>query len=619
MPTSFDLADLMQPLVLNVPDVGDFALEVHGDLADWLAAGAEKRAWATGRALVHDLLASRARDPETLARPGDTPWELTDEAADSVAAAVLSGASFALRPRWIELKRKGKDVRARRRKASEAYDMTPRDGETAAAQLLRISNDLAHDVRLEASGRLTEALGPNHEYIMDALDRANEIQAAVKAAGVLDHLAVDTPTAQALAAVHDTTTGRLARGLDGTTFSAVRAAAAVIDRSSLNLAARAAAGLTPSAIAAAHGLELGAVLAARNAALGLDVSGMTAARKAALGISASSLSGIASGLADLKIMKTYALGSDFTRFARANLPACEMINESILAQSRALRAAIGVGSVLDLGLASTLGTWSENRNAYLSDLHQHMRVTRPMTVLANLAAGGIALEMASLAETIAQVGILRPGYQMTAAAGLAGTVARGVAIEALWAYDDDADDDAPVFATAVRTARAADSETVTGEAIAVLMETVRGLQVQILRERDPVRRVGMLEIANFIAVMIALLIAIASYVGDESGRRSEDHDRAAQAKFEAEVRRERAEARSEVMERYRTIRYIGADGPLRTEPHAKGLVMQTVFAGQMAVAKDMRDGWVLVEVFSYAPEQSVTGWLPARRLRMTDR
>ena len=34
-------------------------------------------------------------------------------------------------------------------------------------------------------------------------------------------------------------------------------------------------------------------------------------------------------------------------------------------------------------------------------------------------------------------------------------------------------------------------------------------------------------------------------------------------------------------------------------------------AGQLAVAKDQRDGWVLVEVFSYAPEQSVVGWLPA--------
>ena len=620
MTISFDLADLVQPLVLNVPGFGDFELEVHGDLREWLAAGADRKAWAAGRDLVRDLLVSRAKGSETLATSGGSPWELTDEAAESVAEAVLSGASFALRPRWIELKRTGKDVRARRRKASEAYDMTRRGDETATAQLLRLSNDLADDAQLEASGRVIEALGPNYGHIMDAVARADQIQAAVKAAGALDYLTADTPTARALAAARDTTVGRLARGIEGSAFSAARAAAAGIDSSSLSLAARAAAGLTPSAIAAAQGLKLGAMSAVRNAALGLDVTGLTAAHKAALGIGASSLGGLASGLADLEIMKTYALGSDVARLARANLPAYEAFNETILAQSRVLRAAIGARSAADLGLASTLGAWSETQGAYLSDLHQHMRVTRPMLgLVADLASGGLASHMASFAETIAQTGILRPGYQMTAAAGLAGAVSRGVAAETLWAYDDDADVDAPVFSTAVRTARAADSETVTAETITVLMETVQDLQLLILRERDPVRRVGLLEIASFIAVMIALLISIASYMGDEAGRRAEDRDRAAQANFEAEVRQERAEARSEAMERYRTVRYIGSDGPLRTEPHAKGPVMQTVFTGQMAVAKDMRDGWVLVEVFSYAPEQSVTGWLPARRLRVTDR
>lgn len=224
--------------------------------------------------------------------------------------------------------------------------------------------------------------------------------------------------------------------------------------------------------------------------------------------------------------------------------------------------------------------------------------------------------MASVTEAISRIGILRPGYQMTAAMGLARTVSRGIAVEALRAYDEDLGDGSPVFATAVQAVRSADAEDITGDAITALMQTVQHLQVQILKERDPVRRVGLLEICGFIATIIALLLTIASYVGDEAGRRAEEKDRVAQAAFEADVRQEWADARAETMERYRTVRYIGSDGPLRTEPHARAPAMQTVFAGQMAIAKNMRDGWVLVEVFSYAPEQSVTGWVPARRLRV---
>lgn len=221
MTLSFDLADLVQPLVIAVPGVGDLELEVHGDLADWLAAGAGKKVW-------------------------------------------------------------------------------------------------------EESARLSEALGPNHEYIMDVLGRADRVEAAAKATGVLDYLDADTPLAKAMTAVDHTKLGKIGRGLHGSVFNAAKAASVGRGLERLTLAERAAAGIAPSVITAARGVDISAFSAVQKAAIGIDLSGLTAARRAAQGIDLSGLASIGRGI-NPDLMITYAIGADIARFAR---PTCRSTKRS---------------------------------------------------------------------------------------------------------------------------------------------------------------------------------------------------------------------------------------------------------------------------------------------------
>ena len=420
------------------------------------------------------------------------------------------------------------------------------------------------------------ALGPHHDELLDAVRRADDFDRLSRAAGLSDpyRTAVDAATRRP--------------AIDASTVSAAQAA------------------LT--------GVDVAGVTAAQKALQGIDIGGLTAAQKAFQRVDISGLLAAQRSIADLS--GAVSVGAELARLTRANRPAYDAVSQILAEQTRSIQAALAVTRGPELSAAAQALTALTAPRTYFDDLRKHLHLANPAAGLAVLAAvQTTAWPHLEIRDALAQFTALRPGYQMTAALGLTAAAPRGVAADLLRLYDRAPDPATPVFAAAVRTVHAADAEPRDGQ-VDELRAMIRDLQVEVARETDPVRRHGLYDIVMMMGMFLGLLLAGAGVYEAHLSRVGDEADRREQAVFQAETRQAQAEARAEAAERYRAARYVATDGPLRTEPHAKGPVLQIVYAGQLAVAKEQRDGWVLVEVFSYALEQSVTGWLPARRLKV---
>lgn len=320
-------------------------------------------------------------------------------------------------------------------------------------------------------------------------------------------------------------------------------------------------------------------------------------------------------LADVGLGRAASIGAEISRLTALNPPAFDFVTQMVADQTRWIQRALEATRISGLSPVTQAFGAVGGARSYLEDLRRVLHVPNPAVGLVALATAEFAARQRFDRSVMDQVAALRPGYQMSAVLGFSGSVQRGVAADILRRYNDIPNPATPVFTAALRTAHVADASEAGADQIEELWATIHELRALVRTEKDPVRRYSLLEIMSFIGMLLSLLLSGAALYGDYQSRLADEADHEQQVQFEAEMRQERAEARAEAAERFRSTRYIANDGPLRREPGARAPVLQIVYAGQMAVAKDQRDGWVLVEVFSYAPEQSVVGWIPSRRLR----
>ena len=68
-------------------------------------------------------------------------------------------------------------------------------------------------------------------------------------------------------------------------------------------------------------------------------------------------------------------------------------------------------------------------------------------------------------------------------------------------------------------------------------------------------------------------------------------------------------------DRERHIRYIDRPAPLRVEPDAHAHLVRTVYPDQLLRVRDTRGSWAYVDVYDYASDQPISGWISRARLR----
>jgi hypothetical protein len=579
MTGTINLSELTKPLAVATPAIGEVFIAVHGGFKDWLVKGVDHGRWTDGLAMTRAILIEQARTLDDAPLTPDLVAALDDDQLEVFAAALLAAGGGAFQPGWIRREGARRRLRARRRRDDEAYDMSAREGETGSMRLHRLARDLGEDLKLRDAEITAQILGPNHAELSAVARHLNEV----------NRLA------------HQTNLADINR-----TGSEIAKASAIFDALM--------ASTTRAAVLATRGADL---TAAQKAIQTHAVSGVLAAAKAFQTIDISAKVAAQGMLGVIGSGRTNSISVEVERLLASNRAAFETMNQVLGEQSRTIQAALAVLRGPDWSSTAKAFSAIALPRTYFEELRRGLHVPNPAAGMAVLAAmQSTASPLIERHEVMAQVVALRPGYQMTAALGLTGTAPRGVAADVLRAYETEPGPARPVFGAAVRTAHFADVAEARSDQIEDLWATIRELQAQVRTEKDPARRFSLLEIINFIIAITALLItAIAAY-GDHLGRVADQTDRGAQARVQDEQRRDQAAARAEAADRYRTTRYVATDGPLRTEPHAQGPILQFVYSGQLAIAKDQRDGWVRVEVFSYASEQPVVGWLPARRLKV---
>jgi hypothetical protein len=592
--TSFDISTLIvSPVKVTAPALGDFHVDVHhGDFHTWLAKGFDRKRWPDGGVLMRSILREQAKDASDAPLDADVVDGLDGDQLEEAAAAFLTATGMALRPRWIRRSGTGSRVRARRRREDDAYDMAAREGEDERARLHRIVLDRLEDHRLEAAEMKAMIYGPHFEETVSAIKRTEELFGGRYAT----HLSEYQRAADSIRSLAD------------------------------------AAGISAGRNALDH---LNAATKGMKAALGFDPRTLSEAQNAVQKFDPAGLLGLEKNLASAGLHGADAISRQLLGLTQTNQSALDAASRLLAEQSESIKAALGVvrGPELSDVMKATLGGLDTPRD-YFEQLRRQFHVPNPAAGLAALAGvDASAAGLSTLRDAVGGVTALRPGYHLTAALGLSETAPRGVVADILRHYDEEPDPKAPVFATAVRASRvadAADNDNAEGEGATVeslqaqvreLQAQVRELQEEVLKERDPVRRWGLGEnllaacaIISMVGAIWGAAISTLGFIQDREARLAADTDRAEAARFEADIRRGMAAARQEVEERYRT-RYIATDGPLRAEPGAQGRMIQYVYAGSMVLVKEQRDRWVLVEVFNYAHEHLVTGWLPVRRLR----
>jgi hypothetical protein len=66
----------------------------------------------------------------------------------------------------------------------------------------------------------------------------------------------------------------------------------------------------------------------------------------------------------------------------------------------------------------------------------------------------------------------------------------------------------------------------------------------------------------------------------------------------------------------RNIRAVIRSAPLRVAPDAKAHVMKMVYPDDRVRVQDVKGNWALIEIFEYKSEETVTGWINRRVLRL---
>jgi hypothetical protein len=240
---------------------------------------------------------------------------------------------------------------------------------------------------------------------------------------------------------------------------------------------------------------------------------------------------------------------------------------------------------------------------------------------ATLAAITALSANTAILDQLNRPSLFPPGFQMAAALGLQGAVAKGLVADVLHHYDEDAPE-APAFAEALTSTAIVDAGALTeAEAISFLRRVGGWLLAAIRNEKDVIRQLGLIGVLNFVLTVLttfltyeAVVIGQRSLAVAEAGpthadvKALTDETHAMRLDIEATMRGD-----EKVHDR---TRYVHQSTPLRAEPQAHGLVLRTLYPDQVLRVVDARGEWVQVEAFDYHSDQPMRGWVSRRRLRL---
>lgn len=552
-----DLNDLVKPIVFHVPALGDLQVDVLSDsFPAWFTT------WDTPAGEPADLVRSFLREltrtagPEAAALDTAKIDALEAEDLDAAAAAFVSVAAGYLRPRYVA-EGVGERRKVRKRGNQEAYDVGPRDGERPTAQLLRLLRDWRED-RGNRDWLLGEAARRATRDVMRAFGGVGEFQRALD-----QQLKLQRSPGFALA-------------LDAARSPAIGTVLQDFARQQETIAAN------------VTSLKLG--LAAYDEQRVKLATLITASRPT---------------VPDLKALGLYPeIGATIARLKVG------LVDTTSFDAMRRLEASIGqIGSQMRDRERMILGAADVFRQANrLFDLGIPGAALAAMTALPLVdVAGGLPGTKLS---------VFPPGYQLTAALGVASPLARGAIADVLHHYGEEPSPDQPTFGGALEAHARIDANSKDrGELVSWLENFATVAMVTVRNEADALRRAGLL-------VLLGLVLQAISTWHDvyDDGATSIDVAQATNrldtmTKEIQGLRAEVAGLRKDRSQENLRIRFVHARAPLRRDAHGQAPLMRYVYPDQRLRVIDERGDWVMVEVFDYHGETLERGWIARARVR----
>lgn len=135
-------------------------------------------------------------------------------------------------------------------------------------------------------------------------------------------------------------------------------------------------------------------------------------------------------------------------------------------------------------------------------------------------------------------------------------------------------------------------------------------QLAATSKTDLVTTQGLVALASLLLAFWSVIVAQLDYNGS-----AEDPTKAQIEQIRQEIRNAANEAVRRDDDRERHIRSIDRPAPLRDEPDGRSQLRRTVFPDQLIRVRDTRGSWAYVEVYDYASNQPISGWISRARLR----
>lgn len=226
-----------------------------------------------------------------------------------------------------------------------------------------------------------------------------------------------------------------------------------------------------------------------------------------------------------------------------------------------------------------------------------------------------ATAAASVAAILAQTRFDRFGFQATANLALEGLIAPGAAADVLQRYAEASTLHGATFDAVLEAIRSLDDDDDPSEnAEAAAERAWHRILTRLSENRKDFSRQSWIELATLLLAVIGVIFAAASYAEQ---RRSDSSPVLKQIQTELRaIREETVAARASDAEADRTLRYVHATVNLRAEPSRGGMVIRLVYPDQLVKLVDTRGEWARVEVFDYASETPLIGWISRRHLRV---
>lgn len=202
------------------------------------------------------------------------------------------------------------------------------------------------------------------------------------------------------------------------------------------------------------------------------------------------------------------------------------------------------------------------------------------------------------------------GFGTLAAIGIEGIGPAGAISDLLAAYGRL--DRSPTFdavAAASEVFDATDDVAAIAEAIEKAWQRI-ATQLAATPKTDRVTVQGLIAFASLLVALWSGIVAQLAYNASADAPTKVQME---QVRTEVRSAADNAERRDGDRERH--IRYIDRPAPLRVAPDAHAHLLRTVYPDQLLRVRDTRGSWAYVDVYDYASDQPISGWVSRARLR----